>query len=1091
MNSNDLEIFESLVVKALTSQDNNERRQAQEALQKFTELDFWKQNLFILQQSKNPHAILYTSMNLTNILTRFVNSISPGDRLELRKTLLTVMAELGPQFWDNVPVRNALIGTFCRLQKLCWFDKDTSDIQASQTLVEDVMPFLKHSLAHSIIGIHLLQQMSEEISKRLPTISTPKQRKIAVIFRENSLQEIFKLGFSSMQVILGSQAKNDTEQRQQDILVQETLKLLLQVLSFDFIGTEPDESSDNIPIIHVPTTWQSIFDSRDSLQILFLCYEKFGPPHSTKCLEILSLLSRVRVSIFRTAELRTAWVSNLIDGIGAILTSQKDLDNVDNRHQMTRLLVSMKANYQLTHLLDCPNYSAFVHKVAEFSTSVFSDAQSFSSVYYVLHFWSRLVSAFKLIVRSETGPETHLSQLIPTLIKSFAESQISLSAHAHSEEPLASEHVSSILGEIPGLTRCEYVATSSILLNGLLSVFQNFQKVVNNNPVGPDVIVAEKQMAWMVYITSASLGARNRATGDKQEADQLDARALCCLFEGLTFHDGRLQRHGPSSASVHLELAFIYFLQMFCRTYISDAAFSSSTLIYELLSKQTNLKSPSEVVDFVLGQVIRLLRLWKDNSDIMEETLSSEGLFWCLATGFSSSKHMARSQLVTNVLENHTTIAVGEDKEIRRSFYKTLGRLLFGGAQMSNFHAFVMPWQKQLEQVKGAIMSGNKVEEGRQALSQILNDMRGFVVAIYSMERGYSAFFDWFYDETGLHEWLAQLMSQAANVGLEPEECWSIVHFVQQFSSNEHHRISFPITSANGIRLFRTSAQLLMYFGRYIMDKQGKGEDELDDLYKSLKLYLQCFCTIMSGGYTNFGVFDMYNDSTLNDLLNITCVLIFNLDLEQLDMYPKVHEAVYQALNLITTNHSAYLIQLEPQQFGQVLRILLRGLQAEAKNSLTLPCAAIDALFSRHIKNLVLASQNRRSVRIKELEPMAKHTASNQSLINALTIQLFNILLTMDQMHYTVSKPLLSLILMSQSDFSLIRNLMVKSQAHDESKANQLNQLFDVLMQDIQTNIESENRDKFTSNCSTFRAAVTAFIDLSALYKAIIAFNQE
>jgi hypothetical protein len=58
---------------------------------------------------------------------------------------------------------------------------------------------------------------------------------------------------------------------------------------------------------------------------------------------------------------------------------------------------------------------------------------------------------------------------------------------------------------------------------------------------------------------------------------------------------------------------------MFCRTYISDAAFSSSALIYDLLSKQTNLKSPSEVVDFVLSQVIRLLRLWKDNETIMEE----------------------------------------------------------------------------------------------------------------------------------------------------------------------------------------------------------------------------------------------------------------------------------------------------------------------------------------------------------------------------------------------------------------------------------------------------------------------------------------
>jgi hypothetical protein len=66
---------------------------------------------------------------------------------------------------------------------------------------------------------------------------------------------------------------------------------------------------------------------------------------------------------------------------------------------------------------------------------------------------------------------------------------------------------------------------------------------------------------------------------------------------------------------------------------------------------------------------------------------------------------MARSPLVTNVLENHTTITVGDDKLIRRSFYKTLGRLLFGGAQMSNFHAFVMPWQKQLEQIKVKLLS--------------------------------------------------------------------------------------------------------------------------------------------------------------------------------------------------------------------------------------------------------------------------------------------------------------------------------------------------------------------------------------------------
>lgn len=109
---------------------------------------------------------------------------------------------------------------------------------------------------------------------------------------------------------------------------------------------------------------------------------------------------------------------------------------------MTRLLVSMKANYQLTHLLDCPNYSAYVHQVAEFSASVFQDPESFSSVYYILHFWTRLVSAFKLIVKSDSGPDTHLPQLVPSLVKAFAEAQIGIATRKLSEEPLESEHLS-------------------------------------------------------------------------------------------------------------------------------------------------------------------------------------------------------------------------------------------------------------------------------------------------------------------------------------------------------------------------------------------------------------------------------------------------------------------------------------------------------------------------------------------------------------------------------------------------------------------------------------------------------------------------
>eukprot|EP01126_Amoeba_proteus_P039627 TRINITY_DN4193_c0_g1_i12.p1 TRINITY_DN4193_c0_g1~~TRINITY_DN4193_c0_g1_i12.p1 ORF type:complete len:614 (-),score=122.64 TRINITY_DN4193_c0_g1_i12:191-2032(-) len=603
------------------------------------------------------------------------------------------------------------------------------------------------------------------------------------------------------------------------------------------------------------------------------------------------------------------------------------------------------------------------------------------------------------------------------------------------------------------------------------------------------LILMEKQLVWIVYISSASLSARYRGNGEKQETDQLDAQALCCLFDTLNAHDQRLGNCGASPASVYLELAFIYFMQMFCRSYVSDAAFNTCTFIYQVLGSQVNLKSPSDVIDYIVSKIIRLMSLWKDNEHVIEETLSSEGLFWSLATGFSSVKYMNNSPLVTNILENHATIDLGRNKITRRSFYKTLGRLMFSGSLISNFHAFVLPWQQTLEQIKVGLMSENR-RKALDALKQVLNDLRGLVESITSKDRGYLTFFDWFHEETQYHDWLGQLIAQADQLKLEEEDCWTIIHFVEQFSKNDQHRIVFPITSANGIRLFRSSSQILIHFGKYIMNSSKREEDK-DIMYKSLRLYLQCFHTLMSGGYTNFGVFEMYSDNTLNELLQVTCRLLFGLDMDQLELYPKTNQAVHQALTLIITNHVTFVIHLETNAFGQVLRILLRGLQSETKTSLQLVAAAVDVFFSRYIKNMLLAKHKRHNSRVNELEPMTNLIKSHQSLVNQLTIQFFTLLLSMEAMHWCVGKPLLSLILLSEYDFKAICQLMVKSQAHDESKAMKLNQLFEVLMKDIQPNLENTNRDKFVTNCGTFKTQASTFLDLNSLYKAIIVHTHE
>jgi hypothetical protein len=48
------------------------------------------------------------------------------------------------------------------------------------------------------------------------------------------------------------------------------------------------------------------------------------------------------------------------------------------------------------------------------------------------------------------------------------------------------------------------------------------------------------------------------------------------------------------------------------------------------------------------------------------------------------------------------------------------------------------------------------------------------------------------------------------------QDVWSIVRLVSEFSRNIHRRIQFPLNSADGLFLFRYTAQILINFGNFM-----------------------------------------------------------------------------------------------------------------------------------------------------------------------------------------------------------------------------------------------------------------------------------
>ena len=54
-----------------------------------------------------------------------------------------------------------------------------------------------------------------------------------------------------------------------------TVEVLLRCLSYDFAGTAPDESSDDMGTVQMPKDWRPIFENENFLPTFFNAYRTF------------------------------------------------------------------------------------------------------------------------------------------------------------------------------------------------------------------------------------------------------------------------------------------------------------------------------------------------------------------------------------------------------------------------------------------------------------------------------------------------------------------------------------------------------------------------------------------------------------------------------------------------------------------------------------------------------------------------------------------------------------------------------------------------------------------------------------------------
>ncbi|KAG0262072.1 hypothetical protein BG011_000347 [Mortierella polycephala] len=1060
----------------------------------------------LLENSKNPYTLMFATSRLKSLVDEHFTSFTTAEQLGLRSFVLQYIFQY-PDLPHFILASQAQL--LAIITKLGWAENPES-----RQVLDHIQVFFQQSVDHRIIGVRILTSIVTEMNipgKR----NVVKHRKSAVGFRDGQLLPIFQAALSMMKTMLqGQQADRDTYSLAETILL-----LLKSCLGFDFIGASYEESSDDVGSIQVPTAWRPIFQDPEYLTVLWESWKTFSNPVSVVAMECLSQAASIRRSIFSSEETRGTYISHIIQETLLTLNTaagQTKLQDLGNFHEFCRMLSRFKSTYQIGDIGNCKDSKQWFSAIGEFTEQGFRSWKwSPNSPAYLLTFWNKTVSSLS---NAQQDTELLIESITVNLTRAYLKTRLEC-VHAaldgEVDDPLESEDTLILSLEMfANIARTKYTESGRFIITEFKDLSLKYRELIQrastfanttslpagSTDVKESLMVVEMQLTWMVYIMAACIGGRVMYQSTSEQ-DHMDGEFACDILgfvHQLQVWTSQRPPHLASADShLHVQSAIIYFYTQFRSSYISDDSIKV-TPVYTQLASQWGLNSPSQVLDVIMNSSLGNLRScgdpeWRQQEDQL--VLRTIKLFTHLASGYSSVKYIRKLDTTKALLKNHNSSDFwfldpkkkSSDTEVKRCrtmYYTMLSRILFAEDNIdTDFWRFVKPWELALDRVALAFEGSSDLgeEDVRLILSGVLKDLRGFVTSI-SNRRQYNLFYEWFFQA------YTPIVRRAIEVWPHNEVSIAALRFWHEFATNKSSRVTFDSSSANGILLFRETR------------------------YKGTMLYFNIMAVSLSGKYANFGVFKLYGDKALERVLEVFFQLMLAVPLDDMVSYPKLSHSYFSIIDVFAADHMTGLPMMPHPILEYVLRSLGDAipLQTQDASPSTLACSAIDKICT-FVLNWLIRNKARESDNGDEMTDdiqsgsrsgyqlllsasasntstpgrdtlhsrrqrdqqqgthwLVEYVLSHKDVLSRLFIVLFQVLaLESRSNQWSLSRPLLGLILLNREFFVEYTTRFVQAQLPDRHVA--LQKAVDGLMDGIEENLTTVNRDRFTTNATAFR----------------------
>ncbi|AFZ81205.1 hypothetical protein BEWA_006140 [Theileria equi strain WA] len=1048
----------------------------------------------VLATSTNLQALLFASSGLVTLFTNHWSQISDQSKKELREFLLNYLYTRGPEMLNCAPeVLRQFIHLYCRILKLGWLEEINN-----QPLISHITQFLSASTQHWIIGLNIYTDLTQEMQPQMGKLIA-KFRRAALNFKETILPDIFAVTMQTLeQFHNGTMVVKDTNEETQ--LLYQILQLCYNCLSFDFMATMPDDTSEEQATVMIPQGWDSLRSDkipRLLFELYAICTNK-QPKCAVLCLKCLVVVAALRKSFFNNEAEALGHINSFMLGTLEIIRNKTGLTDDDCYHELCRLLGKINAANQLSQLLQSSAFPLWTEQLHIFTLEALQNWKHMpNSKHYLLGVWAHMV--VPLAYMRGKAPcllETNILQITLEFISSrfaMAECVVRSGDDLDFENPLEDDILRMEQADIfSRLCRCQYRAVVSHVLD-------LYKRLDTGSLDHWGAAIREEKLSWLVLFSGAMLNGSSslRLTGDESNLTPTCLQSLNIELAGQVFMHMAATDAQPTE-NIKLELSYLHFLGHFRKFFISEhtkgtISGDSRERFAQVPGCPMGMDGSQYLLNKLIEKVFFNLQRRVSDENVVKKTLS---FFSDLSSGIDivhyadrsphlivSARFILQCETLRFALVNHADqsfkfLSINQYGRYRTIYYTILSKLLLLELSSEDnlsestckFNAFMEYHKNVVDQLWNLGPHMLASPECKWTIIGLMRDLRGICRSCVSVE-SYQMFFSWIVNNPRKHgESRLHLLKKIADA------CWSdheimvpLIKCLSEILDNRGRRITFEKTSANGILLFKESASIVVSYGCKLLQLSqasdsnlySTGEDKYKKIYKGITANLEVLNHTLGGDYVSFGVFDVYGDATLDDVLRLAFQLCLSIPVEDLQAYPKAMQPLYGYLDLCTKLFMPQVLTLEPKCVAQLISACQDGLCSyEASISLS-AASALD--------NFVTYCFNEMNTQITGggPNPVRVFLESENECLKRVMILIFNLLLRGDSNSaWSISRPLLGLILLNQAEFQQLPQQ--HSQNLPEDKKEKLQRCFASLMNGIDNTLSHQNKDTFTKNVYLF-----------------------